>query len=394
MDFELTEEQRTIQKAAREFAEEEFTEVAEECDREEKFPKEVWEKAVEQGFIGMGVPEEYGGAGMGMMESGLVIEEFFRVDAGCGLMIATTFGTELLQAFGTEEQKEKYLPAVANGEMISGAAITEPDAGSDVAGIKTKAEKDGDEYVINGTKQFITNGTKADFLVTLTRTDSNPDKRTDGLSVFIVPTDTDAVQTDKLEKLGIRASPTAEISLNDVRVPKENMIGDEGDGFGLFMMFFNITRIPVAFQAVGFCQGAFEQAYDYAQQRETWDEPLIEKSVIQEKLADMYTDISSARLLSRRAAWLADNGSPDPGVTAMAKAKAGQTATEVASEALQIHGGYGFTYDYPISRFYRDAKIFEIYEGTTEIEKDVVIRSIRRDLPSKLSQEVSSPPDY
>lgn len=394
MDFELTDEQKTIKKAAREFAEAEFTEVAEECDREEKFPKDVWEKAVQQGFIGMGIPEEYGGPGMGMMESCLVIEEFFRVDAGCGLMMATTFGSELIMMFGTDEQKEKYLPKLATGDLISGAAITEPDCGSDVAGIKTKAKKDGDEWVINGTKQFITNGTIADFLVTLARTDPDAEKRSDGLTVFIVPTDTDAVQTDKLEKLGIRASPTAEVSLNDVRVPEKNIIGDVNDGFGLFMFFFNLTRIPVAFQAVGFSQGAFEQAYDYAQQRETWEEPLVEKQVIQEKLADMYTEISSARLLARRAAWKADQGNPDPGITAMAKAKAGETATMVAEQALQIHGGYGFTYDYPISRFYRDAKIFELYEGTTEIEKDVVQRSIRKQLPSSLSKEVSSPPDY
>ncbi len=387
VDFILTDEQKAIRDAAREFAEKEFPNYAEECDREEKFPFELWKKAAQLGFIGMAIPEEYGGQGLGVLDAGLVIEEFWRVDGGLGMIVATTFGSEQIQMFGTEEQKKKYLPPLAKGEKICCACYTEPQAGSDVAGIKTRADKDGDEYVINGTKMFITNGTIADYYIVLARTDPNPPKRHHGMSVFLVEKDTPGLEAKKLtNKLGIRASDTAEVVFKNVRVPKENLIGQEGNGFYQTMMFFNVTRIPVAFQAVGLAQGAFELAFEYAKNRDVFERKLINFQVTQEKLAKMRTNIEAARLLTVQAAYFQDKmGMPDPALTAMAKYFSAKIAQEVVHEALQIYGGYGFMGEQAISRMYRDVRILEIYEGTREIEIEVIARSLLGKLPSRLS---------
>jgi hypothetical protein len=386
-DFILTDDQKAIKEAAREFAEKEFPNYAEECDREEKFPFELWKKAAQLGFIGMAIPEEYGGQGLGVLDSCLVVEEFWRVDGGLGMILATTFGSEQILAFGNEEQKKKYLPPLAKGEKICAACYTEPQAGSDVAGIKTRADKDGDEYVINGTKMFITNGTIADCYIVLARTDPNPPKRHHGMSVFIVEKDMPGVQANKLtNKLGIRASDTAEVVFKNVRVPKENMIGQEGQGFYQTMMFFNVTRIPVAFQAVGLAQGAFELAYHYARNREVFERKLANFQVTQEKLSKMRTELEAARLLAYQAAFFQDKmGMPDPGLTAMAKYYTAKVAQEIVHEALQIHGGYGFMGEQAISRMYRDVRILEIYEGTREIELEVIGRSLLGKIPSRLS---------
>ncbi len=386
-DFILTDEQKAIKEAAREFAEKEFPNYAEECDREEKFPFELWKKAAKLGFIGMNIPEEYGGQGLGVLDSCLVVEEFWRVDGGLGMIMASTFGSEQIIMFGTEEQKKKYLPPLAKGEAICAACYTEPQAGSDVAGIKTRADKDGDEYVINGTKMFITNGTIADFYIVLARTDPNPPKRHHGMSVFIVEKDTPGVEARKLtNKLGIRASDTAEVVFKNVRVPKENLVGQEGQGFYQTMMFFNVTRIPVAFQAVGLAQGAFELAFNYAKNREVFERKLIDFQVTQEKLAKMRTKLEAARLLAYQAAYFQDKmGMPDPGLTAMAKYYTAKVAQEIVHEALQIYGGYGFMGEQAISRMYRDARILEIYEGTREIELEVIARSLLGKIPSRLS---------
>ena len=386
-DFILTDDQKAIKEAAREFAEKEFPNYAEEYDREEKFPFELWKKAAQLGFIGMSIPEEYGGQGLGVFDTCLVIEEFWRVDGGLGMITASTFGSEQIQMFGTEEQKKKYLPPLAKGEKICAACYTEPQAGSDVAGIKTRADKDGDEYVINGTKMFITNGTIADYYIVLARTDPNPPKRHLGMSVFLVEKDMPGVQANKLKnKLGIRASDTAEVVFKNVRVPKENLIGQEGQGFYQTMMFFNVTRIPVAFQAVGLAQGAFELAYHYARNREVFGQKLANFQVTQEKLAKMRTELEAARLLAYQAAFFQDKmGMPDPGLTAMAKYYTAKVANFIVNEALQIHGGYGFMGEQAISRMYRDVRILEIYEGTREIELEVIGRSLLGKIPSRLS---------
>jgi len=385
-DFILTEDQKAIKEAAREFAEKEFPNYVEECDREEKFPFELWKKAAQLGFIGMAIPEQYGGQGLGVLDSCLVVEEFWRVDGGLGMILATTFGSEQILAFGNEEQKKKYLPPLAKGEKICAACYTEPQAGSDVAGIKTRADKDGDEYVINGTKMFITNGTIADYYIVLARTDPNPPKRHHGMSVFLVERDMPGVQANKLKnKLGIRASDTAEVVFKNVRVPKENLIGQEGQGFYQTMIFFNVTRIPVAFQALGLAQGAFELAYHYARNREVFEMKLADFQVTQEKLAKMRTELEAARLLAYQAAYFQDKmGMPDPGLTAMAKYYTAKVAQFIVNEALQIHGGYGFMGEQHISRMYRDVRILEIYEGTREIEMEVIARSLLGKIPSRL----------
>ncbi len=385
-DFILTDEQKAIKDAAREFAEKEFPNYAEECDREEKFPFELWKKAAKLGFIGMGIPEKYSGQGLGMLDSCLVVEEFWRVDGGLGMILASTFGSEQIILFGSEEQKEKYLPPLAKGEAICCACYTEPQAGSDVAGIKTRADKDGDEYVINGTKMFITNGTIADYYIVLARTDPNPPKRHHGMSVFIVEKGTPGLEARKLtNKLGIRASDTAEVVFKNVRVPKENLIGQEGRGFYQTMIFFNVTRIPVAFQAIGLAQGAFELAFEFAKNREVFERKLIEFQMTQEKIAKMRTKLEAARLLAYQAAFFQDKmGMPDPGLTAMAKYYTAKVAQEMVHEALQIYGGYGFMGEQAISRMYRDARILEIYEGTREIELEIISRSLLGKIPSRL----------
>jgi hypothetical protein len=386
VDLLLTDEQKAIRDAAREFAEKEFPNYAEECDLKEEFPFELWKKAAQLGFIGMSIPEEYGGQGLGVLDSCLVMEEFCRVDMGLAMILASTFGSEQILLFGSEEQKKKYLPPLAKGEKICSACYTEPQAGSDVAGIKTRADKDGDEYVINGTKMFITNGTIADYYVVLARTDPNAPKRHQGMSVFLVEKDTPGIQATKLKnKLGIRASDTAEVVFKNVRVPKENLIGQEGNGFYQTMVFFNVTRIPVAAQAVGVSQGAFELAFEYAKNRDVFENKLINFQVTQEKLAKMRTKIEAARLLTYQAAITADKtGMPDPGLTAMAKYYSAKVAQEVVHEALQIYGGYGFMGEQAISRMYRDARIVEIYEGTREIEIEVIARSLLGKVPSRL----------
>jgi acyl-CoA dehydrogenase len=385
-EFLLTEEQKAIKEAAREFAEKEFPKYAEECDREEKFPFELFKKTAELGFIGMNIPEEYGGQGAGVLDSCLVVEEFWRVDGGLGQILSSPFGSEQILMFGTEEQKKKYLPPIAKGKAICCACYTEPQAGSDVAGIKARADKVGDEYVINGTKMFITNGTIADYYIVLARTDPNPPKRHHGMSVFIVEKGTPGLEAKKLHnKLGIRASDTAEVVFKNVKVPKENLIGQEGQGFYQTMMFFNVTRIPVAFQAVGLAQGAFELAFNYAKNRELFEQKLIDFQVTQDKLAKMRVQLEAARLLAYQAAYFQDKmGMPDPGLTAMAKYYCAHTACEIVNEALQIHGGYGFMGEQAISRMYRDVRILEIYEGTREVELEIIARSLMGRVPSKL----------
>jgi len=378
MNFDLTEEQKDIIKAAREFAEGEFPDLAQDCDRKEEFPRHLWKKACELGFVGVFIPEAYGGAGLGFLEHCLINEEFWRVDPGISASIlSATFGSELIILFGSEEQKKKRLPPLAKGEMITGAAITEPDAGSDVSAVSTTGMLHGNEYVINGNKTFITNGTTANFLQVLCITEPEAKGRHDRFSVITVETDRKGYEANKLKnKLGIRASDTAEISFSDVRVPKGNLIGTPGRGFQQFMVFFDHTRLHICAQAVGLAQGAMEQAIKHVRERKVFGKPLASFQATQFKIAEMATRIEAGRNLYQKAAWLVDQGRIESPLISMAKWFTGETAVRVADESLQLHGGYGFIGDYNIERFYRDSKIVEIYEGTKEIEKLVIARAL------------------
>ncbi len=372
--MELTTEQKDIVKAAREFAEKEFKDKAKEFDEKEEFDLSIVKRAAENGFIGVFIKEEYGGAGMGFLEHSLITEEMWRVDPGCGQNICSAgFGAEMIQTFGTEEQKKTYLPKIASGEAIIGTAITEPDAGSDVTLVKTRAEKKGGNYVLNGSKMFITNGCNAKYLLVYAVT--NPEEKDihKRFSVILLDTDTPGFAATKIYgKMGIRASNTAEVSLNGVEVPAENLVGKEGRGFYQLMDFFNMTRNHVAAQGVGVSQGALEMAISYVKKRKAFSGTLSKLQGVQFKLAEMATRIEAARSLYWRAAYLLDNGKLDPALVSMAKWYSGETAVYVANEALQLHGGYGYIVEYDIQRFYRDAKIVEIYEGSKEVEKAVI----------------------
>jgi alkylation response protein AidB-like acyl-CoA dehydrogenase len=381
MDFTLSKEQRDIQKAAREFALGEFLpEKAREFDRNETFDLNIWRKACDLGFVGVFIDEKYGGAGLGFFEHCLITEEFWAVDAGMGNAIITaTFGSELLRLFGTEEQKQKYLPPLVGGAAIMGCAITEPDAGSDVTGAITSAVRDGNEWVINGSKMFITNGTLAKYLNVFCLTDPDNPDRHQRHSFFIVETDRKGYQANKLHgKLGIRANDTAEISFSNVRIPASNLIGQLGYGFRELMAFFNLTRLHICAMAVGIARAALEEASNHIKKRHQFGVPLASFQAIQFKIAEMATTIRAAKNLYYEAAWLTDHGKMDHAVTAMAKWFSGQVAVKCADEALQMHGGYGYIDEYKVQRIYRDAKIVEIYEGTKEIEKVIVAKNILR----------------
>lgn len=377
MDPFLNEEQLEIQKAARKFALGEFPKVAEEIDREEKYPFDLLKKAATLGFIGAWIPQEYGGPGLGFLEASLITEEFWRVDPGCSSILSACFGGQMILYFGTDEQKKRYLSPISAGEKIMGSAITEPNAGSDVAAIRTRAVEHGDSFVINGTKMFITNATIADYFVVLCQTDPEAEKRHARFSVLLVEADSPGLTRRKIHnKLGIRASDTGELVFEDVKVPKENLVGQRGRGFYQFMDFFDRTRVNVASQAVGLAQGALDRAISYARQREAFGATLASFQVTQFKLAEMATKVEASRSLVRQAAWKLDRGEVDTKLIAMAKWFSGETAVRVVDEALQIHGGYGFIGEYDISRLYRDAKIVEIYEGTKEIEKLIIGRRL------------------
>ncbi|MFC6835328.1 acyl-CoA dehydrogenase family protein [Halomarina ordinaria] len=379
MDFDLTDEQRQIRDEVRRFAENEVAPVAGEYDVEEKFPFEVLETAAEMGLTGANIPVEYGGAGYNALETALVVEELFAVDPGVGLSItATTFGSDAIMEFGTEEQKEEYLEPVAIGEAIMGAAISEPDTGSDVSSVSTTAEKDGDEWVLNGNKMWITNGSVGDFFVVMCKTDPEAEGRYNGFSQIIVESDREGFTSEKITgKLGIRASDTAELVFDDLRVPEENLVGTRGMGFLQLMQFFDVTRTMVAAQGIGIAKGACERALDYAKEREQFGRPIGDFQAIQHKLADMHTRTEAARQLTYKSAWSVDNSDDQlTTLASMAKEYASRVAVDCANEAVQIHGGAGYVNDFDVERLYRDAKITQIYEGTTEIQKNIIAREL------------------
>jgi alkylation response protein AidB-like acyl-CoA dehydrogenase len=379
MDFELTDEQRDIQRAAREFAQGEFDrELALELERDHAFPKSIWKKACQLGFIGLHFPEAYGGQGLGILENALVVEEFCRQDSGIGIALSLSdFSSEVILRFGNEAQKQKYLPPLTRGEAISAGAYTEPDHGSDITRLSTLAVRKGAEFVINGTKTFTTNGTLADHFVVLCQ--SNPDAVPPyrGMCTLLVERGTPGFDATELgDKMGIRMTSTAEISFSDVHVPSENLIGQENRGFYQVMEFFDESRIEIAAQALGIAQGAFERALAYAKERRQFGQRIADFQVTQHKLADMYTKLETARLLTYKAAWNFDLDRIDPLLTSMAKMHAGRVSVEIADEAIQIFGGYGYITEYEVERFYRDAKIMEIYEGTREIQKNTIASSL------------------
>jgi alkylation response protein AidB-like acyl-CoA dehydrogenase len=378
MDFELTKEQKDIARAAREFAEGEFPERAEEFDRDESFDESLFKKAADLGFVGVNIREENGGPGLGILEACLIGEEFNAVDAGIAISIlSSTFGAEIIQDFGSEEQKKKYLSPLVQGKAVMGTALTEPNAGSDLAAASTTAIKEGDEYTIRGSKMFITNGCRANFLVCFVLTEPDHPDTHRRHSMILVETDRKGFEANKLHgKLGIRASNTAEISFNDVRVPTANLIGKLGNGFKEAMHLFNINRIVVAAQAVGMARAALDESIKHAKKRIVFGQPLSSFQSIQFKIADMFTWLQAGKNLLYQAAWNVDRGNIDHRLIAAAKSFCGQMGVRCADMALQIHGGYGYLAEYKVQRLYRDVKITEIYEGTTEIEKLIMARSL------------------
>lgn len=376
---ELTSEQRDIKLAAREFAEKEFKDIARELDEKEQYDDSIRKKAAELGFIGVFIDEEYGGAGLGNLEQCLIIEEFARIDGGIAQsMVGAYFGTKLIQLFGTDEQKQKYLPPVCAGQLLGGMASTEPDAGSDVAAITTTAIKDGDEYIISGNKMFVTNANFADFLVVLCVTDPQHARKHERLSTIIVETDRPGYEANKLHgKLSIRCSNTGEVAFKEVRVPRGNLLGTEGKGFYQLMDFFNHARLDGGGAlAIGTAQGALEKAIKHVKQRKAFGSPLAGHQIVQQKIAEMVTLLEAGRSLLYRAAKKVDNGEIDPALIAMAKWYACEIAVKVADEAIQLHGGYGILKEYDVEHYWRDAKVFEIFEGTKEIEKILIARRL------------------
>jgi len=378
MDFTLSKEHLDIQKAAREFARGEFTDVARDFDLNETFPAKIIDKARKLDLIGLFIPEEYGGPGLGYLEHALVLEEFWKIDPGIGQQLCSiTFGAEELLLFSTEEQKKKYLPPLFAGDGIMGFAITEPEAGSDTAAVATTAVKDGDDYIINGSKVMIGNGTVGTFLLVFCLTNSEEKSKTARHSIIIVETDRDGYKADEMEgKMGLRCSDTAAVYFNDVRVPQKNLVGREGNGFIQLMHFFDRSRAYVAAHGVGLAQGAMDQAVKHVKGRKQFGRPLGAFQATQFKIAEMATKIETARNMMYKSAWLLDSGQADTKLTAMAKLYACHVAVEVVDEALQMHGGYGYFNDYDIERFYRAAKVLEIYEGTKEVEKMIIAREI------------------
>lgn len=374
MDFTLSKEQKDIVKAARKFARGEFPDRALEFDREEKFDLKIWKKACDLGFVGVFIEEKYDGAGYGFFEHCLINEEFWAVEPGMAMQVlSATFGAELVQLYGTEAQKQDLLPRLVTGEAMMGTAITEPDAGCDVTGAVTTAVKDGDQWMINGTKMFATNGNLAEVLLVFCKTDPDNASQHRRHSFIMVPTDTPGYKATKIHgKMGIRASDTAEVSLKDVRVPQENLIGKAGEGFYELMAFFNRTRLHICAQGVGLARAALEESIRHTKGRKQFDLPLASFQVTRFKIAEMATKIRAARNLYYEAAWTADRGNMDHALIAMAKWYSAKIAVECADEAVQMHGGYGYIDEYKVQRLYRDAKILEIYEGAKEMEKMII----------------------
>ncbi|HWL24713.1 MAG TPA: acyl-CoA dehydrogenase [Ureibacillus sp.] len=379
MNFQLSEEHEQLRAMIREFAVNEVAPTAAERDENETFDRAIWDKMAELGLTGIPWPEEYGGAGFDYLAYCIAVEELSRVCASTGVTLSahTSLAGWPVYKFGTEEQKQQYLRPMAEGKKIGAYCLTESGSGSDAGGMKTTAKLDGDEYVLNGSKIFITNGGEAEIYVVFAVTD--PTSKHKGTSAFIVESSFPGFKVGKKEKkMGIRSSPTTEIIFENCRVPKENLLGNEGDGFIIAMKTLDGGRNGIAAQAVGIAQGALDAAVDYAKERVQFGKPIVANQGVSFKLADMATAVEASRLLTYQAAWLESNNLPYGKASAMAKLMAGDTAMSVTTEAVQVFGGYGYTKEYPVERFMRDAKITQIYEGTQEIQRLVISRLITK----------------
>jgi len=377
MFFELNEEQLAVQEAAREFAQKELKPGVIERDRDCIFPTEQVKKMGELGFLGMMVAPEYGGGGMDTLSYVLAMEEISKVDNSCSVIVSVNNSLVCwgIETFGTEEQKAKYLPKLASGEWIGSFCLSEPEAGSDATHQRTTAVDMGDHYLLNGTKNWITNGGSSSVHLVIAQTDA--EKKHRGINAFIVETSWDGVEIGaKEDKLGIRSSDTHTIMYTDVKVPKENRIGEDGFGFKFAMKTLSGGRIGIAAQALGIAGGAYELALDYSKQREAFGKPISKHQAIAFKLADMATEIEAAKLMVYRSAWLKDKKMDYDMASSMAKLYASEVAMRHTVEAVQIHGGYGFVKEYHVERLMRDAKITQIYEGTSEVQRIVISRNV------------------
>ena len=379
MDFQLTDEQEMLRKMVRDFAEKEVAPTAAERDEEERFDRELFDKMGELGLTGIPWPEEYGGIGSDYVSYVIAVEELSRICASTGVTLSAhlSLASWPIFKYGNEEQKKTFLYRLATGEALGAYALSEPGAGSDVVSMKMTAKKDGDDYILNGNKVWITNGGVADIYIVFAKTDA--DLKHKGITGFIVEKGAEGFTFGKKEKkLGIRSSPTTELIFENCRIPKENMLGEEGEGFKIAMSTLDGGRNGIAAQALGIAQGALDASVEYAKEREQFGKPIAHNQGISFKLADMATDVEASRLLTYQAAWLESQGKPYGKASAMSKLFAGDAAMRTTVEAVQVFGGYGYTKDYPVERYMRDAKITQIYEGTNEIQRVVISKMLTK----------------
>ncbi|MCH4543645.1 acyl-CoA dehydrogenase [Ochrobactrum sp. POC9] len=373
----LNDTQEQIREAARQFAQERLAPGAAARDREHSFPGAELAEMGELGFMGMLVPEEWGGSDLGAVAYALALEEIAAGDGACSTIVSvhSSVGCVPILRFGTEEQKQRFLPKMASGEWIGGFALTEPQAGSDASALKTRARRDGDHYVIDGSKQFITSGKNGSVVIVFAVTDPSAGKK--GISAFIVPTDTPGYEVVSVEhKLGQHSSDTCALAFTDMRIPVENRLGDEGQGYKIALANLEGGRIGIAAQSVGMARAAFEAACAYAKERISFGKPIIEHQAVAFRLADMATKIETARQMVLHAAALREAGKPCLTEASMAKLVASEMAEQVSSAAIQIHGGYGYLADYPVERIYRDVRVCQIYEGTSDVQRLVIARGM------------------
>ncbi|MET0644466.1 MAG: acyl-CoA dehydrogenase family protein [Candidatus Binatia bacterium] len=379
MNFDLTEEQKLLKQTIRDFAETQIAPGAAARDEAARFPTELIPKMAELGLFGIMIPQEYGGAGLDTLSAAIIGEELARVDAAIALIVAShnSLCAAHILNFGSEMQKQKYLPSLARGEKLGAWALTEPGSGSDAAALKTRATLEGEHWVLSGEKQFITQGSTAGVYVIMTSTEPSQGKR--GISAFIAESGTAGLRVGKIEnKLGVRASDTVAVQIEDARVPKANLLGQLNGSFDDVLKVLQGGRVGIGAMAVGIAQGAFEESIKYARMRKQFGKPIAEFEAIQWMLADMATEIDAARLLVYRAAQLKDRGMPFVTAASEAKLYAAETAMRATTKAIQIHGGYGYIKDYPVERYFRDAKICEIGEGTSEIQRMIIAKELLR----------------
>lgn len=377
MDFLLTQEQEILKESIRNFAKKEIKPLVKESDEEGKWPEELTEKLAEMGLLGIVIPAEYQGAGYSNVDYVIILEEISKVDPSVGLVVAAhnSLCSNHLNLFGNDEQKRNYLTRLASGQSLGAWGLTEPEAGSDAAALKTKAEKKGDFWLLNGSKIFITNGSVAEIAVVMALTD--PEKGKDGISAFILEKGMEGFKPGKKEdKLGIRSADTSELIFEDVKVPADRLIGEEGKGYRQAMAILDGGRVSIAGFSLGIAAGALESSLKYARERVQFNQPIANFQAIQWMLADGFTELEAARLLTYRAAFLEDRGKKIPKESAMAKLFASELAVKASSTAVQIHGGYGFTKDYPVEKFYRDSKLATIGEGTSEIQRWIIAQKV------------------